>query len=149
MLEGHTNGHPQVTEIFWRLIIYKHNYCGFIYFHGYLFSWIAENLYIRGYLISWFCQSLHTKHNENMLCVEHLSLWFTSTNETHENWYPTNNNESTVKYTNNINIWNKNSLKCIHKSKNMNMCYDCQWDNLFQQRPNDVELSNYNSLYGL
>ena len=70
--------------------------CGFNYFRGYQFSWIAENLHIRGYLISWFCQFLYTKPIENMIFVEHLNSWFTCTHETHENWYPTNDNESTV-----------------------------------------------------
>ena len=35
-------------------------YCGYIYFHGYQFSWIKENLYVSGYLISWFLRGLHT-----------------------------------------------------------------------------------------
>ena len=30
-----------------------------IYFPGYQFWWMKENLHICGYLISWFCQSLH------------------------------------------------------------------------------------------
>ena len=71
-------------------------YCGFIYFRGYQFSWIAENLRFRGYLISWFCQSLYAKPIENMVFVEYLNSWFTSSRETHANLYPTNKNDSTV-----------------------------------------------------
>ena len=67
-------------------------------FRGYQFSWIAENLHFYGYLISWFCKGLYTKPIENMLFVEHLNSWFPCIKETHENWYPTNINESTVTY---------------------------------------------------
>ena len=33
---------------------------------------------------------------ENLFFVEHLILWVTCTQESNENWYPTNTNESTV-----------------------------------------------------
>lgn len=32
----------------------------------------------------------------NLNFVEHLNWWFILTHEIHENWYPTNNKESTV-----------------------------------------------------
>ena len=39
---------------------YVLNYCGFIYFRGYQFSWIEQNLHFHEHLISWFCLSLQT-----------------------------------------------------------------------------------------
>ena len=36
-----------------------------------------------------------------MIFDEHLNSWLNCTHETHENWYPTNNNESTVTNQNN------------------------------------------------
>ena len=45
----------------WPTIHFKTKYCGFNYFCGFQFLWIAEKLSFCGYLISWFCHILHTK----------------------------------------------------------------------------------------
>jgi hypothetical protein len=48
------------------------------------------------YLISWFCHFFSNKSTEKLQYVWYLNSWFACSHEIHENWYPTNNNESTV-----------------------------------------------------
>ena len=71
-------------------------YCGFVYFHEYQFSWIAENLHFRGYLILWFCWSLYKKYID--LCYS-LKIWICGSHvlmKPTKNWYPTKKTESTI-----------------------------------------------------
>ena len=72
-------------------------YCGFIYLRLYQFSWIENKIF------SWISNLLVLAKSvyiplQNLLFVEHLNFWFSCTHEIHENWYPTNINESTATY---------------------------------------------------
>ena len=73
-------------------------YCGFIYFRWYQFSWIEENIHFRGYLILWFGINLHKFLK--IICHS-LDIKIRGFLKSTWNWYPTNNNESTVVY-----LWN-------------------------------------------